>query len=186
MRMLFAAMCLVLVALPACRRGEKDAANVAPAQLVKEENPAATATEARVSGGLPGDRTPLSEPKGAIDPKSTEAAGQVVQHFGALIEEGRWVQAAKLWGDPATAVQTTSRLKRDYSEVHLEIGKPGDSEGAAGSIYITVPVLFYGKTKSGEDFRRSAGAILRRVNDVPGSTDEQRRWHIERIEWDRG
>jgi len=23
--------------------------------------------------------------------------------------------------------------------------------------------------------------ILRRVNDVPGSTDQQRRWHIERI-----
>ena len=25
--------------------------------------------------------------------------------------------------------------------------------------------------------------ILRRVNDVPGSTEAQRRWHIERIEW---
>jgi hypothetical protein len=24
--------------------------------------------------------------------------------------------------------------------------------------------------------------ILRRVNDVPGSTEAQRRWHIERIE----
>jgi hypothetical protein len=24
---------------------------------------------------------------------------------------------------------------------------------------------------------------LRRVNDVPGSTGEQRRWHIERIDW---
>src|SRR4051794_2915200 len=122
MRMLSLAMCLALVALLACSRSEKDAANDAPAQLVKEENPAATATEARVSGGLPGDRTPLSEPKGEIDPKSIEAAGQVVQHFGALIEEGGWVEATKLWGDPAAAVQTTSRLKRDYSEVHLEIG----------------------------------------------------------------
>jgi hypothetical protein len=25
--------------------------------------------------------------------------------------------------------------------------------------------------------------ILRRVNDVPGSTEPQRRWHIERIDW---
>jgi hypothetical protein len=24
--------------------------------------------------------------------------------------------------------------------------------------------------------------ILRRVNDVPGSTEAQRRWHIERID----
>jgi len=28
-----------------------------------------------------------------------------------------------------------------------------------------------------------AAVILRRVNDVPGSTERQRRWHIERIEW---
>jgi hypothetical protein len=25
--------------------------------------------------------------------------------------------------------------------------------------------------------------VLRRVNDVPGSTEAQRRWHIERIDW---
>jgi hypothetical protein len=65
----------------------------------------------------------------------------------------------------------------------MEIGKPGDSEGAAGSIYITDPVVFYGKRKSGVEFRRGADVILRRVNDVPGSTEAQRRWHIERIEW---
>ena len=68
--------------------------------------------------------------------------------------------------------------------MHLEIGKPGDSEGAAGSIYIAVPALFYGKLKTGADFRRSAGVTLRRVNDVPGSSEQQRRWHIERIELD--
>ena len=36
---------------------------------------------------LPDDKTPLEEPQGAIDPKSVEAAGQVVQSFGALIEQ---------------------------------------------------------------------------------------------------
>ena len=35
-------------------------------------------------------------------------------------------------------------------------------------------------------FRRPADIILRRVNDVPGSTEAQRRWHIERIEWKTG
>jgi hypothetical protein len=30
---------------------------------------------------------------------------------------------------------------------------------------------------------RSGKAILRRVNDVPGSTEAQRHWHIERIDW---
>lgn len=136
-------------------------------------------------GGLPDDRTPLAEPKGPIDPKSAEAAGQVVQHYAALIEQGRWTESWKLWSNPASAKQF-DRSWRNDSEVHMEIGKPGEAEGAAGSIYTTVPVIFYGKTKSGGSFRRGADVILRRVNDVPGSTEAQRRWHIERIDWAKG
>jgi hypothetical protein len=131
---------------------------------------------------LPDDRAPLAEPKGPIDPKSAEAAGQVVQRYGALIEQRRLAEAAKLWGDPDTAAQFALQLKR-YPEAHLEIGKPGDAEGAAGSIYVTVPAVFYGKDQNGAAFRRAADVILRRVNDVPGSTAAQRRWHIERIDW---
>jgi hypothetical protein len=184
MRFESAALGLFVLTLPACNRTEKEAANVAPAEVVKNENPPATATEARVEGGLPNDRTPLEEPKGPIDPKSVEAAGQVVQHYGALIEQGGWAEAAQLWSDRASAVKLASEFKRRDSEIHLEVGKPGESEGAAGSIYVTVPALFYGKLRTGADFRRSAGVILRRVNDVPGSTEQQRTWHIERIEWD--
>jgi hypothetical protein len=126
--------------------------------------------------------TSLPEPKGPIDPKSVEAAGQVVQHYGALIEQGRWTDSWKLWSDPNSA-KTFDRNWLDDSEVHLEIGELGDAAGAAGSIYTNVPVVFYGKTKAGGSFRRAAEIILRRVNDVPGSTEAQRRWHIERIEW---
>src|SRR5215212_2867539 len=85
MRLKTAALCLFVVTFPACNRAEKEATNLAPAEVVKNENPPATATEARVEGVLPNDRTPLAEPKGPIDPKSIEAAGQVVQHYGALI-----------------------------------------------------------------------------------------------------
>jgi hypothetical protein len=131
---------------------------------------------------LPDDRTRLEEPKGPIDPKSAEAAGQVVQHYGALIEQGRWTESWKLWSNPDAAKEFDRNWRSD-SEVHMEIGKPGDSEGAAGSIYITEPVIFYGKAKSGGSFRRAAMVTLRRVNDVPGSSEAQRRWRIERIEW---
>lgn len=133
-------------------------------------------------GTGPNARTPLAEPNGPIDPKSVEAAGQVVQHYGALIEQHRMAEAAKLWGNADSASDFAVQLRR-YPNVHLEIGNPGDSEGAAGSIYVTVPVIFYGEDANGAEFRRSGGVILRRVNDVPGSTEEQRRWHIERIEW---
>jgi hypothetical protein len=141
--------------------------------------PAATNIE---NVSLPDDRTPLEEPKGPIDPKSAEAAGQVVQHYGALIEQGRWTESWTLWSS-ADSAKAFDRNWRNDSGVHMEVGKPGDMEGAAGSSYVTVPVIFYGKAKAGESFRRAATVTLRRVNDVPGSTAAQRRWHIERTEW---
>ena len=121
-------------------------------------------------------------PPPAFDPKSPQAAGQVVQHYGALIEQRRFPEAEQLWNDEGSAKDFTSDLMR-APEVHVEIGKPGDMEGAAGSSYVTVPAVFYGKDTAGAPFRRPADIILRRVNDVPGSTEEQRRWHIERIDW---
>ena len=129
------------------------------------------------SDAVPEDREPLTEPKRPIDPKSAEAAGQVVQHYGALIEQERWADAANSWGDPGAATAFARQLQSRGLN-HLEIGKPGEPEGAAGSIYVSMPVAFYSSDK-----RAAADVTLRRVNDVPGSTEAQRRWHIERIEW---
>lgn len=142
-----------------------------------------TATENRQTAA-PDAGTPLGEPDGPIDPKSVEAAGQVVQSYGALIEQARFAEANALWGNSAQAARFKADLAQ-LADVHLEIGNLGDPEGAAGSIYVTMPVIFYGDSKDGQPFRRSADVTLRRVNDVPGSTQEQRRWHIERIDWAR-
>lgn len=139
-------------------------------------------------GGLLDDRTPLEEPKAAIDPKSGEAAGQVMQHYGALLEQRRFAEAHKLWGEGGRASNLTERQFAGqfskYSEIHAQVGKPSDMGAAAGSIYVTVPFQLYGRVKSGGQFSRSGSATLRRVNDVPGSSEAQRRWHIERIEFD--
>lgn len=101
-----------------------------------------------------------------------------MQHYGALIEQKRFAEAARLWGDASAATDFAKQI--DRPQVHLEMGTLGETEGAAGSIYTSVPVVFYGG-----GVRRAASVILRRVNDVPGSSDAQRRWHIERIEWDK-
>lgn len=165
----------IVLALSACGQ--------APQQKEATANGAASPNTAQPSHTAVGnDTTPLSEPNGPIDPKSVEAAGQVVQSYGALIEQKRWSEAATLWGDAAAAAKFEATLAQ-AADVHLEIGNPGDPEGAAGSIYVTVPAIFYGDSKDGQPFRRSADVILRRVNDVPGSSDAQRRWHIERIDW---
>jgi hypothetical protein len=182
---------IAILALAACARApdtanETNAAMAAPEGNVPapaENGPAPVEAPAPgTAGGLPDDRTPLEEPSGPIDPKSAEAAGQVVQHYGALIEQKRFAEAEQLWGDAAAAKRMSQELKI-YSEAHLQVGKPFDMEGAAGSSYISVPVVLDGKLES-HAIRHSVGtATLRRVNDVPGSTEAQRRWRIERIEW---
>ena len=139
-------------------------------------------------GGLPDDRTLLEEPSGPIDPRSAEGAGQVMQLFGGLLEQRKFGEAYRLWSDGGkasglSAVQFAAAYDK-YAEIHSEVVKPGDSEGAAGSIYIDVPFRLYGKLKSGGYFNLVGPVTLRRVNDVPGSTEEQRRWHIYKSDLD--
>ena len=67
-----------------------------------------------------------------------------------------------------------------YATIHSEVGRPTDMEGAAGSSYITVPFRLYGTLRSGGPFNLVGSLTLRRVNDVPGSTEAQRHWHIEK------
>jgi len=131
-------------------------------------------------GGLPDDRTPVAE--GPIDPKSAQGAAQVLQRYFALLESGETTQARELWSNGRTPPEFANRLAQ-YREVHASIGAPGDSEGAAGSIYVDVPVQLYGRLRDGKEFNARGTMTLRRVNDVPGSTGEQRNWHIHRADF---
>jgi len=177
----------------ACSQQQQQANESEPPSIaVNEMAPIAPVDPATIKpgepGGLPDDRTPLEEPKGAIDPKSAEGAGQVMQLFGGLLEQRKFGEAYRLWSDGGkasglTAAQFAAAYDK-YSEIHSEVGKPGDSEGAAGSIYIDVPFRLYGKLKSGGTFNLVGPVTLRRVNDVDGSTEEQRRWHIAKSDLD--
>ena len=183
---------LVMVALAVlvgCRpAADVNLANEATPEPVRNAAPSIASPAPGTAGGLPDDRTPLAEPKGPIDPKSAEGAGQVMQHYAALLEQRRFAEAYSLWGDGGGASglseQEFAAQFADYAEIHFEIGKPSDPEGAAGSIYVTVPFRLYGRQKNGADFSDRGTATLRRVNDVPGSSEEQRRWHIERLDFD--
>jgi len=120
-------------------------------------------------------------------PDSAQGAGDVMQHYFAYLESGRYSQAYALWSDAGKASKLTAeqfaQSNAIFDEVHGEVYAPGQVEGAAGSLYVTVPVKLYGKVTPGGDFERKGVATLRRVNDVPGSTEEQRRWHIAKIDW---
>lgn len=131
-------------------------------------------------GGLPDDRTPVAE--GPFTPESAQGAANVVQTYFALIGAKKYAEAWRLWSDGGKASGMTAQAFAasfdKYASYNAEIGAPGEIEGAAGSLYVEVPVVIYGRLQTGEEVHMKGPVTLRRVNDVPGSTREQRRWHI--------
>jgi hypothetical protein len=173
--------CLAAAALlAACSVSPTPATNATdPAENVAP--PPAAPPEPGPAGGLPDDRTPV--PEAPFSDTSAQGAAQIVQTYYALIEAGRYAEARALWpGEPSASDEAFAAGFERYSGYHAQVGAPGAMEGAAGSSYVEVPVVLYGRTKDGAAFSRKATVTLRRVNDVPGSTAGQRRWHIYRIE----
>ena len=121
-----------------------------------------------------------------IDDKSVAGAVAVVERYAALLEDRRFAEARGLWSDGGRASWLTEAefvtTHDKYAEIHAEVGQPGRMEGAAGSIYVEIPFRIHGTLRSGKPFQLAGPLSLRRVNDVPGSTAEQRRWHIARSE----
>jgi hypothetical protein len=176
-----------LLVLAACSRTH-DAGPPAvppPSPAAPAPLPPVAPPEPGTPGGLADDRTPVSE--APFTPDSPQGAANVVQTYFALIGEGKPAQAWALWGDGGKASGQASaegfaRTFDRYAQYDAQVGAPGPAEGAAGSIYVSVPVVIYGRLKSGEEVHEKGEVELRRVNDVPGSTAEQRSWHISRIE----
>lgn len=125
-------------------------------------------------GGLPDDRTPISE--APFTPTSAQGASNVVQTYYALVESGREVEAAKLTVSGKVFDPTP------YDTYHADTGAPGAIEGAAGLLYVEVPVVIYGRLATGKELHQSGRVVLRRVNNVPGATPEQLRWRIASID----
>src|SRR6185295_2032798 len=105
-------------------------------------------------------------------PTSAQGAGQVLQTYFALVEAGKVDEAARFRVDAQPA-----DLSR-YLTYHAEVGAPGPIEGAAGSLYVEIPIVLYGRLTAGGEYRQSGRAILRRVSDTTGATAAERRWRI--------
>lgn len=170
---------------PAPEEGARQNGNAvaaAPAGPIAKPEPVQPAAPGTPSG-LPDDRTPVSEAPFAET--SAQGAANVVQTYYALIEAGKYAGAWKLWSDGGRASGVDpndfAAAFGKYLEYHAQIGAPGDIEGAAGSLYVTVPIQAYGRRADGTAFREAGTVTLRRVNDVPASSAEQRKWHISAV-----
>jgi len=178
----------IAVGCAACGKTQKTEDSQPPA--IVENNIAETAPVDPATikpgepGGLPDEPKSLAE--GTIDPKSPQGAAQLVQGYYGLLEERRFSDAQKLWGDhgPYAEQDPAAFAARfaGFSEIHANIGAPGDGEGAAGSLYVSVPVQVYARiAATGKPWYALRSVTLRRVNDVDGSTAGQRSWHIDTI-----
>ena len=133
-------------------------------------------TEASASASPAPVKTAAPAPEA---PSTSRDPGKVVLAWAKAMTLKQWGSAYRYWGDEGARSGLTllqfsekwGKLANPEFELH-----PGTSEGEAGSLYYTAPiVLIDGK-------RHTRGEIvMRRVNDVDGASAEQLRWHIESL-----
>ncbi|HEY9620911.1 MAG TPA: hypothetical protein V6C78_11105 [Crinalium sp.] len=111
-----------------------------------------------------------------------QGAVQVVRSYYRAIARRDYEQAYSAWeGNGAASHQSLEQFRQGFANtasIAVDIGTPGELNGAAGSIYIEIPVTVTAVTESGTPQRFRGSYVLRRVNNVPGSTPEQRQWHL--------
>jgi len=110
--------------------------------------------------------------------QGSAAAMAVVRAYYAAVSRRDYRTAYALWH----GAQSYAHFRRGYAGTRratVTFLGAGSTEGAAGSLYLTLPVRVDARLRSGGRQRFVGHYTLRRVNDVPGSTAAQRRWHIE-------
>ena len=136
-----------------------------PSESASEPVAAATA--------LPPPPAPMPSATPAADMRDPAA---LLRSYARALEARDWSRAARFWarGSGVTAKTLEAAYNRQARLV-LEVGA-GREEGGAGSLYYEAPVTL----RFGDEAPERGTLVLRRVNDVPGASAEQRRWHIER------
>lgn len=133
------------------------------------------------SCALLGDEA-ASTPGCAIDPKSDAAAAAVVRRYYSAINAHDYSTAWTQWGPDGRPGQRFADFQKGFADTRatrVTIGTVPPSEGAAGSTYATIPVTVDAQLNDGRQQRFVGQYVVRRVNDVPGASAEQRRWHID-------
>ncbi len=149
----------------------------------KSQPPAAnTPSVASPSSASSPTPPPVSPTQSAVDAKPGQEAVQVIRNYYSAISRRDYKQAYSAWErNGAASQQSFKQFMQGFANtasVVVEVGEPGRLDGAAGSSYIEIPVTVTAVTKNGTRQRFRGSYVLRRVNNVPGSTLEQRRWHL--------
>lgn len=114
--------------------------------------------------------------------KSPAAARDTVLGYYEAIDRGDYAAAYRMWANDGAASGKSEAVFAEELKaappMRVAVDAPGRVEGAAGSLYIEVPVRLDATPAGGKLVHYEGSYVLRRVNDVPGSTPAQQRWHI--------
>ena len=161
--------------------GENDAPLAANEQVTSAPPASGFASNGQATASTTASDDPIASGTALPPPTASDAASVVGRYYAAL-DRGDFRAAYALWGnDGQDSHQSFADFKRGFAgtaATSVTTGTPTNGEGAAGSIYIDVPVTVSARLKDGKRQRFVGHYTLRRVNDVPGSTAEQRRWHL--------
>ena len=114
------------------------------------------------------------------DPRSPEAAADVVRRYYAAINAHDYETAWSQWGADGPRGQTFAAFQEGFArtrEAGVAIGELGPSEGAAGTIYQSVPVTVDATLDDGTRQRFQGRYVIRRANNVDGVVEP--RWRID-------
>lgn len=155
-----------------------------PAAAVAE--PVASANISMVDRADSPNATNAADNSAALDPSSEAAKGKpgaraVLKRWADALGRRDWATARLAWGhggaDSGLDPDAFARAYDKYRDLTVTYGD-GDVEGGAGSLYYEVPVTVTGTLRDGRSVRMEGPVVLRRVNDVDGSSAEDRMWHI--------
>lgn len=164
-----------LLALAACGQGST------PEPVAEDTAPAPAPAES-IATAAPCEPAPLV-PEAA---RGEEGARNILLAWACALEQGDYATAFAQWGAGAEARSGTTEAEHaaywsDFESITVAVPE-GRMEGAAGSSYYEVRATITGERTDGTPYRLEGPVVLRRVNDVPGATPDQLRWHLERVD----
>ena len=116
--------------------------------------------------------------------KGEEGARNLLLVWARAIEANRPDEAWSLFDTAAREQMPEEQFAAIFEGLRdITVAVPGgEMEGAAGSLYYMSQATITASDANGRPVRLEGPVVLRRVNDVPGASEEQLRWNIERVE----
>jgi hypothetical protein len=111
-------------------------------------------------------------------PRSAAAAVATVKRYYDAIGAHDLSTAWQAWGPDGNPEQTFEEFEKGYAQTastSVKTGKPSRVEGAAGSLYVEVPVTVEATLDNGRKQRFTGKYVLRQINRGMGASQG---WHL--------